>query len=386
MEVEHFLFMKAVKFLTLTIFLGFIFRLFVLNNLAIANLSTTSFFIFDLLGKSIIFPWWVNLILGLVNIILIWFITKKIFSSRVALFSALIYAISPWTVFVELSGTSYVFLLFIFLLLALSVILKDQKNELGAVIMSFSVTTLLLSSIFSWVILPILFIGTLATGVIKQKKAVLVNFILVNFILVGAVTTILIVTNREAFKNHLNNQLTILSDVGIINTVNTFRGENQKANFSVGKVAENRYGYFSQKLFVNFLDTLTPTIYFTPQAKLLNFAFTPPIFLGLLFPFIFGLVYIFKLFQKYRGLILSLLILVIPSVFSKSSPDLTRLIIFSPFLFIITGLGLENFYINRKHKVIKFLITLSIILLVFQIFVTIQDIFLREPIRLQKFR
>ncbi|MDO8619200.1 MAG: glycosyltransferase family 39 protein [Candidatus Daviesbacteria bacterium] len=370
---------KDRKILLGIISLGLITRLFTLNFLQITDLSLNPLFISDILGHPIIFSWWVNMVLGVGNIILIWLISSKLFSKRVALLSSFVYIASPWTAYIELSGTPYIALLFFTLLLFLGTILNHQKNKYGFILMSLSSFLLLSSSIFYLVILPVFFI-TFNKGLQKSRGLQLVLVLSLSIILS------VILTNKAAFINHFRSQLTIISDIGIVNSVNTFRGDVMKSElWFLGKIIENRYSYFSEKLVLNFLDQFSPTVYFTSQYKLLNFSFTPPIYLGFLLPFLFGFGQIFKSYQKYLRPAMLLLILTIPSVFSKGSPDLTRLIIFSPVVFIIIGLGLDNFYINKGNKIFKLLILITIILLSVQFLVTVSDIILREPMRLQKF-
>lgn len=269
------------------------------------------------------------IICGLVNLILIFNIIQRSINVNVGLLTALMYAISPWVAYLEVSANSNIILLTCLLVL--------------------------------YTIFQILNVG--------KKLRLIVIFL-----------TIVIYLNKF-------NQITIFSDVGLLNAVNSFRGENNQTVFApLGKIIENRYIYFSEHLIFNILKQFTPATYFTNQTRLLEFSFTPPIFLGFIIPFLFGLLKLAKSIPK-RGVLESLtgISLFLPSILSKDSPDLSRLVLVSPFIFFIISSGLYELILNYRKKAFYFLLLLTFFMVTSQFFITITDIAIREPVRLQQF-
>ncbi|MDO8657660.1 MAG: hypothetical protein Q7K55_02890, partial [Candidatus Levybacteria bacterium] len=172
-----------------------------------------------------------------------------------------------------------------------------------------------------------------------------------------------------------------------INSVNSFRGENNQTVFApIGKVIENRYIYLSEHTLFNILQQFTPATYFTNHAKLLGFSFAPPIYLGFIIPFLLGSFTLIKSLTKTDILkIVIVFLLLVPSILSKDSPDLSRLIIVSPVIFFIISRGLYDFLSDYKKGNSRFLLILTIFLVTLQFLITLTDIAIREPIRLQMF-
>ncbi|MBU1031656.1 hypothetical protein KKE03_01890 [Patescibacteria group bacterium] len=267
--------------------------------------------------------------MGLANLILIFYIIQRLVNYKVGLLAALLYAISPWTAYLEIAANSYIILL-----------------------------TLLL----------VLYLGTQVFNISKKFSLMLIFFTIAIFICKF-------------------NQITIFSDVGLINTVNSFRGEiNQTIFVPLGKIIENRYIYLSEHLLFNTLKQFTPATYFTNQAQLLGFSNASPIYLGLIIPFLFGFIKFIKSISKSKiSEVMIVIFLLLPSILSKDSPDLFRLVLVSPIIFFIISNGIYEFILNYKRKVFRFLLLLTVFMVILQFFATLSDIATREPVRLQMF-
>jgi len=183
-------------------------------------------------------------------------------------------------------------------------------------------------------------------------------------------------------------QITIFTNPGLINSVNTFRGETNQTIFApLGRVIENRYVYLSEHLLFNILRQFTPATYFTNQAQLLDFSFSPPIYLGFIIPFLFGLVKLVKSLAKNDvPKVIIVFLLILPSILSNNSPDLSRLIIVSPVIFFIISSGFYTFILNYKKRIFKIFLFLTLFLVVLQVSTTFVDIATREPVRLQNIK
>ncbi len=269
------------------------------------------------------------LFLGLINIVLLFIIVRKLSNNRVALLTALLYAISPWTAYLEIAASPY------FILLAALLVLY------------------LFSQLFNW---------------------------LKSIFLILAIITIVVVIVRF-------NLINIFSNVGLLNAVNSFRGETSMTIFApLGKIIENRYLYFTEHLVFNVMKQFTPATYFTNQVWLLGFSFSPPIYLGFLIPFIYGFIISLSFLSKRNILsLLTFLFLLLPSILAKDSPDLSRLILIAPVIFVIISIGLNKFLLNYKNGICRLLLFLTIFMVVMQILITLTDIAIREPVRLQMF-
>lgn len=272
------------------------------------------------------FLWWVTIFIGVGNAILIWLIGRKLFNEKIALFSLILYAISPWFAYLEVSGSVYIFIML-------------------CLLVSFY-------------------------GIFQIKKSP-------KFLILIVATVIAVLLYGDFLKG-----ITIFSDIGLINAVNQFQGETREANLtSLGRVIENRYIYFGQYLIFNFLKHSVPATYFTQEYKLLNFSFNPPILVGFLIPFFLGLAGWSKLWRRYGLITLAPLLLIIPSVFSKQSPSLSKLVIFSPVIIFTISYGFITYFMKPKNKLYLSLLIITLILLMIQMTVVTVDILLREPVR-----
>src|SRR3989344_4782012 len=218
---------KYLPFL-LIIAISIFFRVYINYFLRLDNLNIkTSLFNYS----------WAIIVLGQVNLFLIFNILTKLVNYKVALLAGFLYGISPWTAYLEVSGSLYIVLLFI-LLIIYKTFLKLLINKYMNIGLMFLV----------------------------------ILFFLYKF-----------------------NEVGIFSNIGLINSVNEFRGETSKTIFApIGKLVENRYIYLGEHVLFNILKQFTPATYFSNQAKLLDFSFSPPIFLGFLLPFFFGINVLFK--------------------------------------------------------------------------------------------
>lgn len=270
---------------------------------------------------------WVIIFLGQINLFLIFNILSKLVNYKVALFTGFLYAISPWIAYLEVSGSLYIVLLFI-LLLIFKTILKFSINKYFSIGFIFLI-------IFSFI--------------------------------------------------YKFNEIGIFSNVGLINSVNEFRGETNKTIFApIGKLVENRYIYLGEHVLFNILKQFTPATYFSNQAKLLDFSFSPPIFLGFLLPFLFGINTLFKEFKRVSIFYLLLFILLLgPSILSTHSPNLSSLVLISPIIFSIISMGLYQMILNFKNKTVLIILLITVFLVSLQFFSTVTDIATREPMRLK---
>jgi len=228
-------------------------------------------------------------------------------------------------------------------------------------------TIFIYSSFFAIFLLPLL------AGLVKKRTILIILIFSLPLLFFS-------LKNSNAFANIYHNQVGIFSDPGLINSVNIFQGQSQKANLGIlGKISENKYIYSAKFTILKFTKNIIPMTYFTSQEKLVNFSFSPPVYVGFLIPFLVGLYYLLLGKSKYLGLSL---LLIIPSLLSAKIADLNRLLVFYPVILYITSFGIIK--LLEKGKVFKMLLIMSIILVSIQLMTTILDINSREYLRYER--
>lgn len=367
-----FIYLNLLVILVITIFV----RLNIINNISINNFVTEPFLVTDLLGKGIVPPWRLIFFLDLANLFLIFLVGKKLTDYKFGLLSSLLYGVLPWMAYAQLFGSSYIFFLFFLLTFFYGVFIL-KENRIGFLIIIISSIIMLYSIFFSWFILPVLVFGISKVGLLKPSYLKIYSLVVV---IIFIPILVMSFKNLTGLKNVYQNQVGIFSDPGLKNTIDVFQGESRKAGFSYFiKTAENKYLYLLKYFLLKSSTTFIPSTYFTPQEKLFNFSFTPPIYAGLLIPFLFGL-YLMGFIKKIVAY-LFILALAIPSVLSRQLVDLNRLTIFSPIIIFLICFGLIELYKKRARLIFGLFFYLSISLLIFQFVVTLSDIQFREPFR-----
>lgn len=271
------------------------------------------------------FPFELLVFLDSGNLLLLWLISRRIFSNY-SFLPSLIYAVIPWSGYLVSAESSYIYLLSLLLLIFFIYVYFKSKRILGFVL-----------------IIP-LFLG---------------------------------------LKNVLGGEVKIFSDPGLLNMVNSYQGAAKEIGFgNLARISENKYLFFTEYVLLKYMKQLVPTTYFTSQEKLLNFSFSSPIYFGFLPPFLYGLYVLSKSPFLLRSILISTL-LVIPSVLAKQMVDLNRLFIFSPVIIFVISYGLMKLYEQRKRT--SFFLILTLILVIFQLVVTISDIQFKEKDRYIKY-
>lgn len=361
------------------IFLGFLLtRFFVYRNLGLVFLYREPILFFELFGHKLTSLNWINLLFNFGSTILIGLVSAKFASKKIACIASLVFAISPWSVYLSLTSSSVIITTFFLLLLVYGTILLKEKTSL------LNVSIFVLGSIgfvFSNVlVLPIylLLAGHLYFSKIGKNNSFIRYFITSSIILFF----LLLIINFRLTKDILHREIRLFSDVGLINQVNEVQGIFRKNGLGgIGRIFENKFTYLGIHFLSNTLEHASPVTYFTNQYNLLGFSFTPPIFFAFLFCLFAGIpIYLKKYFKRYH--LLFFIALLIPSIVSFQSPDLNKLYIFFPVLTLIISLGIDNFLRDKKKKII---LALLILVLAFQIFVTGSDIVFREPFRLERY-
>ena len=355
-----------------------ILRLFILRYIPIRGLYLGSPFLADLLGKGFLIPLWLIILSDVLNLVLLLIVGEKILGKNYGFLAPVFYAISPWPAYLSLSGSIYIFILFGVLLFYLGLtLIKEDQNFLGTAFILLGLGITVYSNSSMLFVLPFLLWGAYKSGQFTKKKSkaiiTLLPLVLLPIIFFSAL-------HQDSLRQIAAKDISLFDEVGLINSVNAFRGEVSSAGYPIlGKLIENKITYLGRHVIFNTLTTFAPYTYFTQQFKLLGFSFTPPIFLGLLIPFLYAITLMFKIKVEKRYLFLLTLPLLAPTILRTYSPDLNSLVLILPTILFISSWGTEELIKNRK----RLFVVIVIVLIFLQGSTTLFDISTREPIRYQ---
>lgn len=279
-------------------------------------------------------------ILGTLTIVVLFFLARSFFESKVALFSALLLAISPWHI--QLSRASFeggagIF----FFSLSILVLLYGLKNHPRLVPFSFLLLGVTSYTYHSWRFLVILFFPFLLLF-LKSSK-IKSRFITLSIVIFG-LTFLPTILNLKLV-------LTRASDVSIFSpkNINSFfvNKGTSPVNPVLNKLIDNKYKYVLSQFTNNYLSYFSPYFYFStarPDTTYLNFPQTPLhyqveiIFMGI------GIYYLIKKRNPYSMLLLIWAVLAPISPALTESFNANRAVTLLPLTVIVSGYGMAQVY------------------------------------------
>lgn len=320
----------------------------------------------DLVSNPVTLHSWLVIVCGVLNVLLIWLISKRLFNSPYTLLPPLIYGTSPWFSYLAITGSFYIYLLTMILILINGLLSsRDGDKKLAQATIIISSVLIIYSSFYGLLVLTVL-----AWLKINQSYLFLI-------LLLSAPLMIMAVKNPEGLQNITSQQVSIFTDPGLRNSYTTLIGENNQSGYSkLSKISENRFIYIAKYTLNKTVKQLMPGVYFTPQERLLNFSFSPPLYLAFLIPFLTGL-YQIALDKNRRKYLFISLLLIIPSLLSSKIVDINRLHLFSPVIIFIIVFGIT--VISKIKTPVRVLLTsLIIFLLLVQLGYILYDMSKRE--------
>lgn len=356
-----------------------LFIIYVQGVLFPSRFSPHNLFFTNLIEISYHFTFRSFFFLETINLVLLWLIGKRIFFKN-SLILPIIFALSPWGIYLTAAESFYIFLLFLLLLIIYGLILiRENEKRWGNFLIIVPSVIAIYCSFFFLILIPTLFV------LMKVFKIFSIKDLKIPIVLIAAFALpifSLTYNNKPGFKNIINQEINIFSDPGIINNINRFQGEARKDGFGIiSKISENKYIFYPEFILLKFIKEITPATFFTSQEKLLNFSANPPILLGFLIPCFFGFYEVLKnSFLRKIALLSSISIL--PSILSNQIVDLNRLILFAPIIFTLISYGI--IIMSKKillKKIVYFFFTLMIFLVISQLIITILDIKIKEKSR-----
>lgn len=305
-------------------------------------LSTVPVF---LLGLNPFSTRFISILSGSITPIFIYLIFKKIFKKNLIAFTgALIYSLSPWTIF--LSRVALEANLFLTLFIASIYFLKNKKLSLSLILYSLSLFTYNSSRVlFPFYLLLVYYIyKTYKVNLYKHKISILIFIFSLLLFFYQSLDT----SGQARYK------WVSIIDEGAVNQINQLRQV-------YPRIIANKATYFVIKSLGNYLSHFNPAFLFARGGS--HYQFNIPGFY-LISPFlspflIFGLYKFFKN-KKYIPILL-LLICPIPSAITRDAPHTLRSIVFISTACFISIYGLMEFFKNRTKTF--FLYSLGLLIL-----------------------
>lgn len=356
--------------------------IFVYNSLFPIHFTPKNIFFLELIGGRLEIIYVALFVIDVGNLILLWLISKLILRNNFSIIPPFIYAIIPWSSYLVIAESFYIYILFIMLINVYGFFLTRSNNKMGIFLLLGGIIGGVYSSVFLFILLPVILCLLIVFKLISLKHLML-SFVILFLSFIPLLFSVY--TNQTEFKNILSNEIKAFSDPGLINTVNSYQGTAREVGFgNLAKISENRYIFTTEYIILKYTKSLNPTAYFTSSEKLLGFSFSPPIYIGFLIPFLFGLYHVIKFSTLKKTFLISTL-LVIPSILSKPMVDLNRMIIFAPAVIFIITFGIISLYEQKNKKLTTFFLLLTLFLVIFQLLVTLSDIRTREKERYTRY-
>jgi len=337
--------------------------LFLYLNLPHFYYPKQNIFLLDLIGIDFRFPTLLYPIFAIIGSLIFYQISKNFFPHKYSLIALCVFALNPWLGYLSIAQSFYVYLLLLFFIfIFMTINLKNNHLFQGLIY------ALLIVSSFWFMLMGFFYIVFMK---IKKDK----NIKLFSYFIFSFFTVILVcILKQDAFANIVKNEIRLFNDPGLLNNVNLFYGYASKYNLSIlAKISENRYLFYTEKVFIKALSLVNLYPYFSENGKLLNFSFTPPLFLGLMIPFLIGLYEQLKKKLSVWHFVFPALLL-LPALFSGIKIDTQKLIFVLPIFAILISFGFKSIGDMKNIKVKRLLLVVTLLLLVFQVLLTSYDI------------
>ncbi len=375
------IFKKDYRILFLIIYIHILLISLVISIIYPIQLSPHPLFSLELLEVHWSAPYLLYPLLSIVNVFLVWLIGINVINGFKKHLPGFIFAICFWPIYLASGSSFYIFLLAPILLTYLGLIyIIKLKSKLGIILTVVGVVISFYSSVLMLPLFLMQLVIALGLSIIRFNQ---IKFVLFLVIILSIPLGFIMFGNIPGVKGVFNNEVRITSNTGEFATINVLRSESNRSGFLFqSKIVENKYAYLSKHLIYKVLTNLSPINFFAPEEKLLNFSFSSPIFLGLLFPFLFGIYILMKSLNTARYLAL-FSTLIFPSILSEKILDLNRLVILLPIIIFIISFGVIKIIESQKRELILIGL-LMIIFIFFEVTISIFDIKLRDYIRLER--
>lgn len=294
---------------------------------------------------------------GLLGVILIYFLGKKIAGTKVGLIAALLLSILPWHIHYSRAAFEVTLLVDLIMLGTICFLNGNKKTlVLSAIFFGLSIFTYSTAVMFT----PLYIVGLYVYKKIKLQDSII--YFGIPFILFFIPFVYLTFYGPAAERY---GHLSVFNSESLVDGINRERTENLS---SIEKLFHNRPVGWAEVIASNYINSFSPSFLFSqgdPNPRH-NVPGVGQLYWGLLPMFIFGLFYVFSKYKKeFFPVVLLLLLAPLPaSLTVDGASHATRLFLMTIPLTIICSLGLL-FLIEQKKVIYKFITFFSVILIIF---------------------
>jgi len=305
-------------------------------------------------------------IFGVLSVIAIYFLGKKLFNEKVGIFSALFLGIMPWALGLSRMGIeSNVGILFTILAL-----LAGFKNNS----IKFLYPTAILLALTMYTYSAYILFAPLVFGLIlffNLGKFSLRNLLLPLVIFVLLILPLFIHKDSASVRFSQVGLINNVNSVGLINTLNDERGQCLKSYYPVFcKVVDNKVTLYVSTFFKNYLAHFSPNFLYI-NGTVTQYSILPQRGLDYIFDSLllfFGLYFLLRKNKDLKVSFIFLLLFLLSALPDSLTGDgnYSRASIMQPFIALIDGLGFYyifelKIFKNRKIKYLAFFSTLLIV-------------------------
>ena len=300
---------------------------------------------------------------GVLSVVALFFLVKKLVNKTAAFFSAFLFAVMPWAIGLSRIGhESNIAIFFLIVALILGLVQKSSKSLYYCVIfLAFAMYTYSAYILYAPIVLTLVLYFNYKKEIgYKTLLKPLILFLII-------ISPIVFQKNSASVRFSQVGLATNIENIGLINNLNDERGQCLIIfNPMVCKVTDNKAILYTSVFIKNYLSHFSPNFLYISGTST-QFSILPKRGLDYIFnflPLIFGFVFLLKnnKQKKLNRIFISLFLLAPLPDSLTSDGNYVRASIMQPFIAVVTGLGyyyLINYLIN-KNKTLKYIILLSI--------------------------
>lgn len=317
---------------------------------------------FSLLASKILYA-----ILSTLSVLLIYLISKKLFSKNVAIFAGFIAAINPWFIYIGRTDYEVVPAVFFFLLSFYFLLLfKSWKILISIPFLFFAFYSYIGTKL---IFLPFVFIAVFYCFIFLNKRKYLKQYLIVFFLSLFLVLFFAFLVKSSSVSNRTA-EIFLPTDPFVSNQVDVLKHASIQTPFIV--FFQNKANLYVKLIFTKLIDSFSFNYLFLNGDSFYNIGHGFFYIIDVVFV-ILGLIFAFS--KKRKAFILLAVFTVlgaIPQVFYSSSAGNQlenfgpHLALIFPFLIIFIGAGLAGFYeLLRKKKIFPYLFGFIILIYLF---------------------
>ncbi|MEK7169072.1 MAG: glycosyltransferase family 39 protein [Patescibacteria group bacterium] len=342
-------------------------------------LTTIPIFFFGLSEFSVRF---ISALAGLLSIGVLYFLTKKLFNDKIAIFSSLMFAIMPWAVGLSRVGIESNLAIF-FTLLALFFGFRSSEEKrrrnlsISAILLGVGVYTY-----SAYLLLAPLLLLIICFENFYKNKFKIKNFIFPFLIFILIIAPVLINKSSASIRLSQVGLTTNVNSIGLLDNLNMQRGSCLESFPSaLCKVINNKPLVFTSTFVKNYISHFSvgflyingnPTQYSILENRGVDYMF------GIIF-LLFGLYFLIKVNKNTKIPLIVILLLLLSPVPDALTSDgnFSRASAMQPFIALISGLGLYYLFTTLSLLKNPYIKKIGILILVFIVSFSVVSFYIR---------